>query len=222
MIKSVIFNLVLIVVLGGILIFWKVQTIENIELREESNNIEMNMNYVDEKPALSQFIPIIEEKILDVPLILQRPELPTGCEIVSTAMMVQYNDINITGMELAKKIPYDSSNPSLGYVGNPFTINGWTIYPEALVETVQQYLPMVKVLIGTTVDNLKEQIVHEKPIVIWLSDMHGFTIHSVIVTGYDQSGIFYNDPWTGEKNAWISNDEFMNMWANQEYRALSY
>lgn len=222
MIKSIIFNILIIAVIGGVILFWKLGTIKNLEVSKETSTIELSSNYVEEAPILPEVETILEEKILNVPLLLQRPDLPTGCEIVSTAMMVQYNSINLTGVQLAREIPYDSSNPSLGYVGDPFTTNGWTIYPEALVETVQQYLPTTKVLEVTTLDKLKEQIVQEKPIVVWLSDMHGFTIHSVIITGYDQTGLFYNDPWTGEKNAWISNDDFINMWADQEYRALSY
>ncbi|MDD2370821.1 MAG: C39 family peptidase [Firmicutes bacterium] len=222
MIKSIIFNILIIAVIGGVILFWKLGTIKNLEVSKETSTIELSSNYVEEAPILPEVETILEEKILNVPLLLQRPDLPTGCEIVSTAMMVQYNSINLTGVQLAREIPYDSSNPSLGYVGDPFTTNGWTIYPEALLETVQQYLPTTKVLEVTTLDKLKEQIVQEKPIVVWLSDMHGFTIHSVIITGYDQTGLFYNDPWTGEKNAWISNDDFINMWADQEYRALSY
>jgi uncharacterized protein YvpB len=165
---------------------------------------------------------IPEEIILDVPLVLQRPTLPTGCEIVSTTMMMAYNNIDITAVELARIIPYDDNNPSIGYVGNPFTTGGWTIYPEALITTVNNYLPRVQVMIGGDISQIKDQLIQDKPVVVWVSDMHGFFVHSVIITGFNQTGLFYNDPWSGEKNAWISNIEFLEMWEDQEHRALSY
>ncbi|MDD2370819.1 MAG: C39 family peptidase [Firmicutes bacterium] len=182
---------------------------------------EFNNNNLEE---LSQESVSLESVLLNVPLILQRPLLPTGCEIVSTIMMMEYNGVSLSASELAKEIPYDNSNPSLGYVGDPFGKGGWTIYPEGIVETVSKYIPTAKVLTvnGDGIEELKEQLNEGKPVVVWLSKIHGFLLHSVIVTGYNQEGIYFNDPWTGRKNDWLTNNVFIDYWSNQEYRALSY
>lgn len=58
---------------------------------------------------------------------------------------------------------------------------------------------------------LKEQLIREKTFVVWLTGMHGYKIHSVIITGYDMRKIHYNDFWSGEKKAWISNGEVLEM-----------
>ena len=48
---------------------------------------------------------ILKRKILlDVPTILQKPELPRGCEVTSLAMMLNYAGIEVNKMELAEKI----------------------------------------------------------------------------------------------------------------------
>ena len=176
---------------------------------------------VTETPVPEETV-IPDSLMLEVPLILQRPELPTGCEIVSATMLLQYEGIEMEASRLALEIPYDQEDPNLGYVGDPFTTGGWTIYPSALEETIRQYIPTAYDMTGATLEDLKQQLSNGKPVVVWLSWMHGFTLHSVIVTGYDENGIFFNDPWTGEAEAWIPTDEFLDMWAGQEFRALSY
>ncbi len=45
------------------------------------------------------------------PLIGQRPELPTGCEITATTMMLQFAGANVTKLSLAKEMPR-SSDPN--------------------------------------------------------------------------------------------------------------
>lgn len=217
MTKLIVTTLLIFITLSGMIILWNYQpvTIQNT-MSASVDNINTNESYIE----VTFTIP--EKVILDVPLILQRPTLPTGCEIVSTTMMVEYNNIDINAVDLAREIPYDNNDPSIGYVGNPFTTGGWTIYPEALITAVKKYLPTAQVMNEKDISQIKEQLTQEKPVVVWISSMHGFTIHSVIITGYDQFGLFYNDPWSGEKNAWISNRDFLEMWADQDYRALSY
>ncbi|WP_252899057.1 C39 family peptidase [Secundilactobacillus odoratitofui] len=68
---------------------------------------------------------------LNVPLIAQRPELPTGCEITAVTMMLKYIGADVTKVQLAKEMPYDASDCDKGFVGDPFTDNGNSIYPPA-------------------------------------------------------------------------------------------
>lgn len=214
--KLMVTILLILVTFSGMALIWNYQA-DNME-----NYVAASIEYISYNENYQEKTKIIPEQIvLDVPIILQRPTLPTGCEIVSTTMMLAYNGVVTTAADLAKEIPYDNNDPSIGYVGDPFSTGGWTIYPEALISTLYNYLPTVQVLKENDILQIKEQLAEEKPVVVWLTGMHGFTVHSVIITGFDQTGLFYNDPWSGEKNTWISNVEFLRMWENQNYRALS-
>lgn len=159
---------------------------------------------------------------LNVPLINQRPELPTGCEITAVTMMLQYKGVRVDKVTLAKKMPRHSSNPNLGYVGNPFTRSGWTIYPPALMGLVKNYAGSAQNLTGASNGTIEKQLVNNKPVVVLVSRMHGFSVHALVLTGFDQSNYYYNDCWTGEKNAKISKAEFNRLWGNQSKRAISY
>lgn len=216
--KKLIITILLIkIILTGIAVLW------NYQIDTKENYVATSIDNISNNEIYKEKTTVNPEKIvLDVPIIPQRPTLPTGCEIVSTTMMLAYNGVEISASELAKEIPYDNYDPSIGYVGNPFSTIGWTVYPEALISPLYKYLLTVQVLKENDISQIKEQLAKEKPVVVWLSGMHGFTVHSVIISGFDQTGLYYNDPWTGEKNARISNSEFLKMWENQDYRALSY
>ncbi|SFI01720.1 Uncharacterized protein YvpB [Bacillus sp. 71mf] len=160
---------------------------------------------------------------MDVPIISQRdPYMPSrnlvsGCEITSVTMMLQYAGANVDKVQLAYEMPYSSFDPNLGFVGNPFG-RGWTIYPPALMDLVRKYAGSS---INLTGQDIKRQLDAGKPVVVWMT-MHGFTVHAITLVGYDENNFYYNDPWTGEKNASMYWSDFYNNWSTQNRRAISY
>ncbi len=46
--------------------------------------------------------------------------------------------------------------------------------------------------------------------------------HSVLVTGYDQSYIYFNDPLTGEKNKKAPKQHFINAWKQMGSQAITF
>ena len=164
----------------------------------------------------------ITSVILNAPIIPQLPELPTGCEITAVTMMLSYKGANVNKIKLANEMPRHGWNPNLGYVGNPLLKTGWTIYPPALMNLVKKYAGSAQNLTGVSNKRLEQQIRNNKPVVVWASVMHGFTVHAITLTGFDGSNYYYNDPWTGKKDVKISKSEFNRLWANQEKRAISY
>lgn len=183
-----------------------------------ANSETFEKNYNPNAPNLNLKPP---SKILNVPLISQNPELPTGCEITSVTMMLRYFGANVNKIQLAREMPYHSSNPNLGYVGNPFFPTGWTIYPPALINLVKKYTGSAINLTGASIDTLENQIVKNKPVVVWVK-MHGFSVHAITLTGYDSNNLYYNDPWSFEKNKAINKTAFLSLWQTQAKRAISY
>src|SRR5690606_3282661 len=159
---------------------------------------------------------------LNVPIISQLPELPTGCEITAVTMMLQYLGLDVDKITLANEKPKHPWNPNLGYVGNPYKRNGWTIYPTALMGLVQKYAGSATNLTNVSNSNLERQLLSNKPVVVWGSPIHGFKVHALVLTGFDNDYYYYNDCWTGEKNVRITKQEFNKLWDSQDRRALSY
>ncbi|MBC1374198.1 SH3 domain-containing protein [Listeria sp. FSL L7-1699] len=159
---------------------------------------------------------------LNVPLLKQLPELPTGCEITSVAMMIKFAGKQVNKVALAKEMKKHSSNPNYGFVGNPFSRKGWTIYPSAMTGTVKKYMGSSRNMTGTNLNGLKNQLNKKRPIVTWVSNFHGFSVHAIVLTGYDKNNFYYNDCWTGQKNVRISQSYFNKCWSKQAKRAISY
>ena len=165
------------------------------------------------------------EKLLSVPLYSQRKEgLLSGCEIVSTAMMINYTkhvDINT----LVSKMPL-SNNPNIGYRGNVYSNGGgFTIYPSGLLTLVKSYLGSA-VNMSTdahkcTMDDIKRKIDEGHPVVAWVNGL-SFNVHAICITGYNATGFYYNDPWTAQKNAFIKYDTFYAIWNKPIYDRLGY
>lgn len=183
-----------------------------------------NDSLIEENVAISDLVDTseISEISLDVPLVSQLPELPTGCEITATTMLFNYEGIDVDKVTLAYEMPYDNEDPDLGYVGNPFFYSGWTIYPPALEELFEEYLGSFKDLTGCDINDLVYYLANEKPIVVWVSDFHYLEVHAITLTGFDEDNLYYNDPLSGEEDVKISKTNFINSWAKQDYRAVSY
>ncbi len=158
---------------------------------------------------------------LNVPLISQLPELPTGCEITAVTMLLRFKGIVVDKLTVVKEMPLHKSDPHQGYVGNPYDKSGWTIYPQALQKLIKKYTGSVQDLTGHSLSALEQQLSEEKPVVAWVSPLHGFTVHAIVLTGFDQIYYYYNDCWSNQKEK-IKKEDFLQIWGNQERRAISY
>lgn len=159
-------------------------------------------------------------RYLNVPLIAQRPQLPTGCEFTATAMMLKYAGAKVTKMSIAKEVPR-SSNPNKGFVGNPYSRSGWWIYPKGLMKVVKRHTGSAKNMTGASFHKMKKQIDKGHPVVIWVANVDGFVNHAITLRGYSKTRAYYNDPWTNKRTS-MSQKSLHTHRKHDAYRALSY
>ncbi len=157
---------------------------------------------------------------LNVPLIAQRPQLPTGCEITATTMMLQYAGANVTKLSLAREMPR-SSNPNKGFVGSPYSKSGWWIYPKGLLGLVKRHAGHAVDMTGATFSQLAAKIKMDHPVVVWVSGVDGFVNHAITMTGYSKTRAYYNDPWTNRRTS-MALATLQKHRRADKYRALSY
>lgn len=157
---------------------------------------------------------------LNVPVIGQLPELPTGCEVTAVTMMLQYAGSHQNKIQVAREMPKHETNPKMGYVGDPFSRSGWTIYPPALTTLIESEVGSSEDLSGSTLQVIENKLAQEDPVVVWMT-MHGFVVHAITLVGFDNNYIFYNDPWTGLGYLKMEKSEFLENWSSQESRAVS-
>lgn len=125
-----------------------------------------------------------EKIVLNVPLIKQLPELPFGCEVTSTAMMLQYAGVQVGKMDLYGSIRKDndkivvSSNgdilewgdPQEGFVGDMTgkSGRGYAAFDEPIEDLVNQYLPGRAInLTNLPFDKVLNHVKNGYPVVVW-------------------------------------------------------
>lgn len=80
------------------------------------------------------------------PVICQRPQLPTGCEITAWTMMVKYTGKKMNKFKAARVMPR-SGNPNYGFMGSPYSSHGrgLVVYPNGLAGITKQYLKNIRI-----------------------------------------------------------------------------
>lgn len=158
---------------------------------------------------------------LKVPLVAQRPQLPTGCEITAVTMMLKYRGDHVNKVRLAEQMPR-SSNGNYGFVGSPFSSSGWWIFPPALMGLVNHYTHHHAInMTGWSLASVKRQIRRQKPVVIWVANMDGFPNHALTVYGYTKHDLMYNDPWL-DRRVWMNAHLLWQHHSLDDLRAISY
>lgn len=123
--------------------------------------------------------------LLDVPIISQKPELKSGCEITSLTMLLQYEGIKVDKMTLAEKIKKDETplvldekgkikkwgNPNDGFVGDITGKNdGFAVYPKPMLELMEQYMPRrSENLTKQPFESLLKSVEEKRPVIVWVT-----------------------------------------------------
>ena len=156
----------------------------------------------------------------DAEVIGQNPELPTGCEITAVTMMLRYAGANVNKIQLANEMPR-SNNGDYGFVGNPFSVTGWWVFPTGVAPVVNKHLGHSQVMTGASLESIKNKLLNGHLVVAWVANMNGFVNHAIALTGYNGNTLYYNNPWTARKES-MSVSSFYTHWNADKQRALSY
>lgn len=136
-------------------------------------------------------------------------------------------------------------NPHKGFVGNMYTYEepGYGVYNEPIYELAEQYLPEKMInLTGQTFEELKIHLSDGRPIWVIINTQYRkledsyfktwhtsdgpiritMKEHSVIITGYDDEYIYFNDPLTGQKNRKEPMKDFEASWVQMGSQAITY
>ena len=156
----------------------------------------------------------------DAEVIGQNPELPTGCEITAVTMMLRYAGANVNKIQLANEMPR-SNNGDYGFVGNPFSVTGWWVFPTGVAPVVNKHLGHSQVMTGASLESIKNKLLNGHLVVAWVANVNGFVNHAIALTGYNGNMLYYNNPWTARKES-MSVPNFYTHWNADKQRALSY
>lgn len=101
---------------------------------------------------VSEILVAADNAMLEVKPISQNPDYPTGCELISAVMVLDYYGYDITAEEfeedylLKGSAPYVSdgiwysSNPNELFLGDPKSEKGWGIWSQGLAKCINNFL----------------------------------------------------------------------------------
>jgi len=135
-------------------------------------------------------------------------------------------------------------DPNQGYIGDMYSYNnpGYGVYHRPIMELAEEYLPnKIENLTGKQFEELKLYLSNDRPVWIITNTSYKklpntsfeewetpngkveitYKEHSVLITGYDNSFVFFNDPISGEKNKKVQLGPFIDAWKQMGSQALS-
>lgn len=156
----------------------------------------------------------------------QYPELPTGCEITSLTMVLNYYGVDADKCDISdnflEKGDVGSVDFNVAFVGDPRDASSYGCYAPVIANTANRYLEykqsklIAKDITGTELEDLFSYIDYEKPVIIWgtqdCSEGHysvtwnvdgkeltWFTPeHCMVLVGYDDISVWVADPIYGD------------------------
>ncbi|MBR5513018.1 MAG: C39 family peptidase [Ruminococcus sp.] len=162
---------------------------------------------------------------VDVPYLSQE-KYPTGCELVSTTMLLSYYGYEMEPMQLIddgylKTVPVEykngkryGGNPNEVFVGNPRSSSGYGCYSEAICKALKKYLEDESCVVYTIDDMSLTDICDQyisvgEPVVMWASiDMMPLekSAGSTWIVGKN-----------GKEFTWLSNEHCMVLVGYDDY-----
>lgn len=177
-------------------------------------------------------------------VINQNPELPTGCEVTSLTMVLNYYGYEIINTELASNYLNTGSygsNPYVNFVGSPFSSSSYGCYSPVIVDCATSFGANAINISYCSYSELLNYVSQGYPVIVWgtmgmtatrygsssWTDSEGNTViwrgneHCLVLVGYDVSAdiAYLADPLTGAIESY-SLKTFLQRWVEQDSQAV--
>ena len=170
--------------------------------KEDSGKIRVKVPYAVSKGYVD----------IRAPMILQNPELPTGCEVTSLTMALQFLGFKVDKVTLSdrflEKVPYRTGDYRDVFVGDPKTKAGYGCYAPAIEKCAHKFLDSIngrefeiRNISGYDFDKVRSFIDMGYPVIIW----------GTIDMNEPGAGAVWKDAATGEIIKWVANEHCMLM-----------
>lgn len=164
----------------------------------------------------------LSETFMGVPVLFQNPELPTGCEITSLTMVLNYLGYSVDKCHLSdtylSKGEIGRTDFRQSFVGNPRDETSYGCYASVIAECANRYLKEQESVYraydisGVSLDELLRETDAGHPVIIWgtinmlepydtmVWEVDGKQIqwraneHCMVLIGQDAKNIYVNDP----------------------------
>ncbi|UOE54762.1 C39 family peptidase [Cytobacillus oceanisediminis] len=136
-------------------------------------------------------------------------------------------------------------HPNDGFIGDMYSFDnpGLGVYHKPVKELAEKYMPgSIEDLTGSDFEELKIHLSDSRPVWVIINTAYKqlsddffqtwhtpsgkiqvtYKEHSVLLTGYDQEYMYFNDPLTGEKNKKAPITDFEKAWVQMGKQAITY
>lgn len=132
-------------------------------------------------------------------------------------------------------------HPNTGFVGDVYRKDrGFGIYHDGLMPLLQQYIPTAIDMTDQPFEYYERQISNDIPVVVWTTIDYNvpsrwvtwdtpigpikttYMEHAVLLVGYDETHVYFNDPNYGKKNVKLDKARFIEIWEAMGKQGLSY
>lgn len=179
------------------------------------------------------------------PCLNQNPDLPTGCEVTSLTMVLNYlgypADKNDLAANYLTKEEFPYANPYSQFVGNPSTNDSFGCYAPVITECAIKYGANATNISYSSIDTICSYVEQGQPVIIWATmymvptsygstvwtDANGQTVswrgneHCLVMVGFDAAAneVYLADPLTGSVTTYMFS-KFYTRWIEQDCQAV--
>lgn len=186
--------------------------------------------------------------INNVPLINQFPELPTGCEVTSAAMLLNFYGVKADKVTLAEQVRKTDlprffngrvvgESPYEYFIGNPRDNKAFGVFNGPIYNLISNYKEAENIT-GCEFEKVTNKVKEGKPVMVWITrdlapvqyssswyvrdEMFWWPKgeHTVVITGIEENIIIVNDPYGGEEKS-FDLEKFKITWENMGRQAIS-
>jgi uncharacterized protein YvpB len=155
----------------------------------------------------------------------QRQSHNLSCESSAASMVANYHRVSLSEEEVLAALPLND-NPHLGFRGNVDGPTGgledYGVYAGPILNILNRHGLQARIVQGGVL-GIKAALARGNPVIAWVTydcqqsvpetriiDGEAVTLvpwqHAVVVTGYNNEGLWANDPWDGKEDFYTTED----------------